>query len=137
MNKVLWRENWLISINELTDYNLQKISWLNKETKSPHWSFAEFMCSYFNDLTLENGYEEYLKIDWVTEKEYLVLKNWHNQLEKYKSPNENDWADDLILNDKNWIEIVKIGKTAKENLFIGLTENEKEILKKNLVSEIQ
>ena len=59
MNKVLWRENWLISINELTDYNLQKTSWLNKETKSPHWSYVEFMCSYFNDLTLENGYEEY------------------------------------------------------------------------------
>ena len=58
-------------------------------------------------------------------------------MEKYKSPNENDWADDLILNDKNWIEIVKLGKTAKENLFIELTENEKEILKKNLISEIQ
>lgn len=48
------------------------------------------MCSYFNDLSLENGYEEYFKIDWVTEKEYLELKDWHYQLTKYKSPKDND-----------------------------------------------
>jgi hypothetical protein len=137
MNKEIWRENWLISINELTDYNLQQKSWLNKKTKNPHWSFIEFMCSYFDDLFLQDGYEQYLKINWVTDLEYSVIKDWHNKLDKYKSPSENDWADDLILNDTNWIGIVKLGEITKQNLLHILSRNEKEILEKNLISEIQ
>jgi len=137
MDKTLWRKNWLISINELTDYHLQKISWLNENTQNPHWTFVEFMCSYFNDLSLENGYEEYLKISWLTEMEYLTIKDWHNKLNKYESPNENDWAVEQILNDEKWIEIVNLGKNAKENLLYELNENEKKILEKNLLPKIQ
>ena len=137
MTKEIWRENWLHSINELTDLNVQKQSWLNEKLKSPHWSFAEFMCSYFDDLFGSLNYDHFVSENWITENEYLIIKDWHKKLDKYKSPSENEWADNLILNDKKWLKILKIGEVAKRNLAKILTENEKQILEKNLITEIE
>jgi hypothetical protein len=137
MTKEIWRENWLNSINELTDLNVQKQSWLNEKLKSPHWSFAEFMCSYFDDLFGSLNYDHFVSENWITENEYLIIKDWHKKLDKYKSPSENEWADNLILNDGEWLEILKIGEVAKCNLAKILSESEKQILEKNLINEIE
>ena len=137
MTKEMWREKWLDSINELTDLNLQEKSWLNENLKSPHWSFTEFMCCYFDDLHLDLNYEDYIKADWITENEYEIIKYWHTKLNQYLSPNENEWVDNLILKDEKWLEILKIGEIAKQNLSKILNENEKLILNKNLINEIE
>ena len=137
MTKEIWRENWLNSINELTDLNVQKQSLLNEKLKSPHWSFTEFMCSYFDDLFGDFNYEHYVSENWITENEYLIIKDWHNKLDKYESPNENEWADNLILNDEKWLNILEIGEVANRNLSKILNANENLILKKNLINEIE
>ena len=46
-----WRQRWLSSFNELTSIELQQKSWLDRFNKNSHWSFVEFMCSYFDNLT--------------------------------------------------------------------------------------
>jgi|GEM_PF-5637445 hypothetical protein len=56
-DKHLWIERWLGCINELTSLDFQKISWFNRTHTNPHWSFVEFMCSYFDDLAIDEYYE--------------------------------------------------------------------------------
>ncbi|MFV1884399.1 MAG: hypothetical protein ACMZ7B_07925 [Balneola sp.] len=133
--KDMWRENWLDSINELTDFELQKKSWLNKKNKNPHWSFIEFISCYFDDLLIEDfGYEHFLEKKWLTREEYLSIKNWHEELSNYKSPKNDDYNHQAILSDKDWKRIVLLGFNSKEALYKLISEEEKRILLKKLTT---
>lgn len=135
MKREMWRERWLNSINELTSLNLQIKSWLDKGDTNPHWSFTELMCTYFDDLSLQNNYQTILNNGWVTEQEFMIVKAWHEALHKYNSPNDNDHDSETILNDQKWLAIVNLGQTVKENLKNVLTADEIRILtaEKNVI----
>ena len=94
----IWRQRWLESINELTSLRLQESTWQNPPDQSPHWSFVEFMCCYFDDVLADQPYEELVKQKWVEESEYAVIKSWHTNLNEYKSPNNDDYDNSAILN---------------------------------------
>ncbi|WP_316845788.1 hypothetical protein [Pedobacter psychrodurus] len=130
--KKLWREKWLNCMNELTSFDLQKKSWLDRTQNNPHWSFVEFMCSYFDDLAVDNIYKPPLDNGWITLHEYEIIKTWHEELAKYYSPNHDDYNHEAILNDPNWLYILKIGVDSKHTLAELLNENEKEILLKEM-----
>ena len=130
--KVLWRNRWLSSINELTSYELQKKSWLDKTNTNPHWSFVEFMCSYFDDLAIDNDYETPIRAEWISKNEYEVIKIWHKKLNSYKSPKNNDYDVEAILNDKLWQAIVTEGQITKNLLSQIIDKDEVKTLNENI-----
>lgn len=127
-NKGLWRERWLNCINQLTSFDLQKISWVDKTHKNLHWSFVEFICSYFDDLAIDDNYKWQLDKGWVTNKEFEIIENWHIALDNYKSPNNDDYDNEAILNDPIWKEILQIGIKARNELEKILNDTERQFL---------
>lgn len=126
--KIEWRKRWLSSINELTSFDLQKKSWFDKTHSNPHWSFVEFMCSYFDDLAIDDNYKYQLDKGRVTKKEYELIEDWHIALDKYNSPKNDNFDNEAILNDPNWLNILEIGIKAKEELVKTLNESEIDFL---------
>ena len=126
--KKLWRDRWLSCINELTSFELQRKSWVNKSSTNPHWSFVEFMCSYFDDLGIDNDYEYQLKQDWISETEHNTIQYWHKLLGKYNSPTNNDYDVEAILTDEKWLSIVEEGIKVKNELSKIVSKEENEIL---------
>ena len=127
-DKNLWRERWLCCINELTSLDLQRKSWLDRTHTNPHWSFVEFMCSYFDDLAIDENYKYQLDNSWITSQEFEIIKDWHEALDKYNSPKNDDYDHETILNDSKWLEILQSGVTIKSKLASTLNETEKNIL---------
>ncbi|MEO6799223.1 MAG: hypothetical protein ABI178_04745 [Rhodanobacter sp.] len=81
------RLNWLGSLQEFSDYSLQLHAWRGGlEPKNPHWSFREFMCSYFDDLSLSMGYDWPLNDGFVSNEERAAVVEFHQAANKYKCP---------------------------------------------------
>lgn len=127
ISRELFRQRWLDDINQLTSYNLQKISWLDKAIENLHWSYAEFICSYFDDNCIYLGYDFFIKNGFISKIEYDTIKEWHTALDNYKEPKGND---ETILNDPKWIEIVEKGRVSKENLKKIISKHETSYLEK-------
>jgi len=127
-DKDLWREKWLNCINEFTSLDLQKKSWLDRTQSNPHWSFVEFMCSYFDDLAIDDNYKYQLDKGWISKPEFEIIKDWHEELDKYDSPSNDDYDGEAILNDAKWLEIVQNGVDARNELAKKLNEKERQIL---------
>ena len=117
-----------VGINELTSLDLQKKSWLDRTHTNPHWSFVEFMCSYFDDLAIDENYKYQLDKDWVTKKEYEIIEDWHIALDKYNSPKKDDYDNEAILNDPKWLEISQIGVATRNDLAKILNDTERQFL---------
>ncbi len=126
--KKLWRDRWLSCINELTSFELQRKSWVDKSNTNPHWSFVEFMCCYFDDLGIDNNYEFQLKKGWIIKKEFDSIAVWHQLLDKYDSPKKDDYDVEAILTDKKWLMIIEEGEKAKNELSGNISDEEKRIL---------
>ncbi len=127
-DKKLWRERWLCCINELTSLDLQKNSWLDRTHTNPHWSFVEFMCSYFDDLGIDDNYKYPIDSGWLTDQELEIIKEWHEAMDKYSSPKNDNYDHEAILTDPRWLDIVKCGQLMKSKLASKLNETEKKIL---------
>jgi hypothetical protein len=128
MNKEKWRRNWVLILKDLTDLEYQKRTWLNPNNKNPYYSFIEFMCVYFDDLNLNEGYGKLIESNIVTNQEYKSIEKWHNLLDKYNSPNNHDWNNQAILNDTKWLMIIELGKESIENLKPKLNSIERSLL---------
>ena len=133
MQRELWRNRWLGSINELTALRLQRESWLDKENLNPHWSFIEFMCSYFDDLGIDNNYVDQLKNGWISRNEFEIIRRWHGLVDKYNSPNKDDYNHKSIIEDENWLLIIEEGKKAIDELVKGLDVKEVQILTEDII----
>lgn len=131
LTKQLWRQRWLKSINELTSLEFQQKTWLDLNNPSLHYSFTEFMNSYFDDLLSGYEYPFYIIKGWLTQQEYDTISEWHMILDQYESPNRMDNDNLAILNDINWIGITDIGCKAKNNL-IKFLDNTEILLLENL-----
>ena len=130
--KQLWRNRWLSCINELTSFDLQRKSWLDKSNTNPHWTFVEFMCSYFDDLGFENNYDNEIAEGLISEKEFESIRIWHELLDKYDSPTNDDYDVEAILADKEWQMIVETGRNAKNELSRLLCKEEYDILNEEI-----
>ena len=128
MDKETWRRNWLLMIKDLINIEYQKRTWLDINNTNPYNSFIEFMCSYFDDLDLSDGYEKHIKSDFITKTEYKVIAEWHKWLSEYESPNNDDYDNKAVLNDKKWIEIIDLGKKSMKSLKPNLNKIEKGLL---------
>ena len=127
-DKNLWRERWLRCLNELTSLDLQKKSWLDKTHSNPHWSFIEFICSYFDELGIDDNYKYPIDNGLLTDQEFEIIKDWHEALDKYNPPKNDDYDHTAILTDPKWLDILQSGLTMKSKLASTLNETEKKIL---------
>ncbi len=124
----LWRQRWLHCINQLTSLELQKASWLDMTHSNPHWSFIEFMCCYFDELFIDDNYKYPLDKSLVTQKEYDIIKDWHEEIDKYSAPKNDDYNNQAILNDPKWLDILQSGVNVRNKLAETLNESEKQYL---------
>ncbi|WP_459211402.1 hypothetical protein [Aquimarina rhabdastrellae] len=128
MDKEIWRRRWLFMIKDLTDLEYQKQTWLYPNNTKPYYSFVEFMCSYFDDLDIGDGYEKVLALNFVSIPEYESIEKWHKLLSVYNAPNDDDYDNKAILQDKKWLEIIALGKESIENLKPKLNSIERSLL---------
>lgn len=128
MDKETWRRNWILMIKDLTNLEYQKKTWLDCNNTNPYYSFIEFMCFYFDDLDLSDGYEKYIKSELVTKAEYETISDWHKLLSEYESPNYNDYDNRAVLTDENWLKIIDLGKKSLKSLKLNLDKSERSLL---------
>ena len=108
-----WRSNWLQLIAHLANANLQQERWCHPERyPSAYWSFTEFMCMYFDDLALDEGYCSAVESGLVTEEEFAAVAHFHGKLCSYRAPGGNDFNHAAILSDPNWSEVVRAANGA-------------------------
>lgn len=69
-----------------------------------------------------------LSVEYVTQNEFDVLKEWHITLDKYKELNSDIYNPHVILGDPKWIDVVKKGTIAKANLSRMIKQEEINIL---------
>jgi hypothetical protein len=128
MDKETWRRNWLFMLKDLTNLDYQRKTWLDPNNTNPYYSFVEFMCSYFDDLNITDGYDKLIGSDLVTRDEYESIKKWHKLLAEYNSPNNEDYDNQAVLNDQKWLDILELGKESIENLKPKLNSIERSLL---------
>ncbi len=120
-----WRENWLGSIQEFADIEIQKRMWLDASNTNPHFSFVEYFCCYFDDLNLSsNGYISALDSGLVNAKEVAAVADFHQIADTYKSPTDV-YDHQTILSDPLWLEVVAAALRA-QSLLVELIDDPQE-----------
>jgi len=106
--KQRWRLYWIETIYEIANIESQKIS----------TSFEELLSSYFDNLSLFNGYEKALQCGNVTQEEAQNVVLFHDLLYIYDEPNEN-FED--ILEDEEWLNVVNAAQEFWNYLKVSVT----------------
>jgi hypothetical protein len=125
-----WRTNWLSSIQEIADEETQRRLWLDKTNTNPHWSYVEYLCCYFDDLRLSDGYGWAVEEAFVSDEEVTAVADFHRVANAYSSPT-SDYDHQAILSDPKWAEVVAAAKQAQGEL-LGLIDDPHE---RRLLSE--
>jgi hypothetical protein len=128
-----WRRTWLERIAEFSDYDLQRRSWFGSpEYNSPHWSFVEWMCTYFDDISLSSGYAGFVEDGLVSQDEADIVRDFHAAADAYTPPNGDDYDHSVILSDPAWLNVVSLADEARLRLLEILAEpSERTILERN------
>ncbi|WP_223649856.1 hypothetical protein [Hymenobacter psoromatis] len=123
----MWRVRWKSSIEELTSIEYQRKTWMDAAKPSVHYTYVEFMCCYFDDLIFGSDYKLLIQDKWVSKQEVAILSEWHNALDKYSAPLNDDYNDAAILNDPDWIRIAALGAEAWNKLQLLWAESERAV----------
>jgi hypothetical protein len=108
-----WRTNWLSSIQEFADDETQRGLWLDPTNTNPHFSFGEYMCCYFDDLSLsDSGYQCALEEGLVSADEVAAVADFHATARAYESPTDV-YDHQTVLDDPKWAEVVAAAKRAQ------------------------
>ena len=97
-----WRRNWLDAIAYFKDVKTQQRRWLDPTQINPHWSFVEIMCGYFDDCSLDLGYQFWIDKNHLTVQEAAAVYCFHSLASAYKAPNGDDYDHKAILADPKW-----------------------------------
>jgi hypothetical protein len=114
-----WRKRWLSMISYFALYEIQTKMWLDTNNPNPHWTFAELMCSYFEDLGFSDdasSLDELLQEGYISENELSAAELFHKSAFLYKPPNNDHYDHKRILTDAKWIAIVNEAKNVKNKL---------------------
>ncbi len=103
-NPIIWKNNILKSLLDLSDIEFQKETWLGK---NPHFisSYIETINTLFDDFDFER-YVDYYKSINGNDELYSQFNKLINMVNQYQEPD----SDELILKDKKWIAITKMAK---------------------------
>jgi hypothetical protein len=127
-----WRRNWLESVAEFADHDLQRRSWCGgPEYNSPYWSFVEWMCRYFDDYSLSSGYPEFIEDGLVSQEEADAVREFHAAADVYKAPDGDDYNHSAILSDPSWLQVVSLADAARLRLLAIIKEpSERDLLER-------
>lgn len=100
-NPVIWKNNILKSLIDLSDLEFQNETWLGK---NPHFisSYIETINTLFDDFDFER-YADYYKSINGNDKLYLDFNELIDMVNEYQEPD----SEELILKDEKWIAITK------------------------------
>jgi hypothetical protein len=96
------RKGLIYCLHEFSSKELQSY-WVTPANNGLVVSFSECMCTYFDDLGLEEGLEKAVTEGWLSKKETEILSIFHSSAELYNP--KDDYDHENILNDKAWIEV--------------------------------
>ena len=114
--RTAWRKNWLGSLEEMADLEMQRSTWLNPANGNPHCSFVEYVECYFDGLLLqenEGGYPARVTEGLLTAEEARAVEGFHQILTDYEAPNDDDYDHQAILADERWLEVVAAAQSAR------------------------
>jgi hypothetical protein len=124
-----WRGNWLSCLREFADAESQRRTWLDPNNRNLHYSYVEFMCSYFDDILRGDGYHWAIAEGLVTAEESSIVAPLHRLLEQHEAPGKNDYDNEAILNDPAWADITDTAKQVASQLAPVLTDqSERDVL---------
>ena len=119
--RLRWRLQWLDCLRDFADLDLQSRMWLDRSNSNPHWSFVEFMCSYFNDTLHQRDYSWALSQGLVTPEEAEAVASLHQALVGYDAPNGDDFDNLAVLHDPAWRAITVEAARSLEHLSALMT----------------
>lgn len=90
------------------------------------------MGSYFDDVGCDS-YGDRLAEGNLSVEEFDTIKPWHEMLEKYDSPYDDDWNSAKVLADPKWLAIVSTGEVVRRRLETLLGPDELKILKDAMI----
>ena len=104
-------------IEELSSVDLQEKMWLNRNNDTGRISsYAELMCSLYDDLFLERVLGKAMEKYGPSNNALNELYQLNYLLNNYEEPYTNGHIDDeLIIKDSNWQVIVKQAQTVLAN----------------------
>ena len=111
-----WRKNWWGSLEEMADVDMQRSTWLNPDNCNPHYSFVEYVECYFDGLVLndsEGGYSAPIAEGLLTTEEARAVERFHQLLNVYEAPNDDDYDHNAILADERWLEVIAAAQSAR------------------------
>jgi len=107
------RNRWLFSLFEFAHLEFQRRLWVEADYPESIGDYTEAICQYFDDLNLDNGYDDFIQQEIITREEFAVIIDFHNQLNSYvERPEKKSLSDKNILKDVEWINLTL---TAKKN----------------------
>jgi hypothetical protein len=111
-----WRLNWLGSIHDISSFELQTATWLDRNLTNPYWSYIEFVESYFDRFGETFEYKLALKCGLVTPEEVAIVKDLHGALRAHEAPNGDQYDHVAILADPSWHRVVGLAEQARRAL---------------------
>lgn len=132
--KQRWRLYWIHCIFEFSNSKLQKMSWI--EGQGVNWpngeawpsSFDECMTAYFDTLALDDAYLKAIEAGNVSKDEANEANAFHMLALLYDEPSDNH---EMIINDSEWMEVVKSAKEFWDYLKKTVTsQREIDLIKK-------
>jgi hypothetical protein len=109
-----WRENWLRSIEELANINVQHSTWLNPHPTNLHYTFVEYVECY--DDLIFHGYAPCVSAGLLSEDEANAAMELHRLLEDYAPPNGDAYDHEAILGDPAWQAVGASAAVTRERL---------------------
>jgi hypothetical protein len=116
---------WFCQVNELSDIDLQRRTWLDTTNTNPHWSYVEFIESYPHEDQLSYA----LKHGWLTPHEFAILRELGRLLDAHTPPGGNYYDHAAVLADPAWQAVVSAAERAQRRLLAMTTDQrEREML---------
>jgi hypothetical protein len=115
--KINIRDRWVRSIFELAHTEFQKRLWIEADYKNTVGSFSECVCTYFDDLSLEYGYSDFIKEGILSVSDVEIVKELHFKFSTYIELTEKkNLSDKNILIDVEWLNVTNIALKAWNKL---------------------
>ena len=97
-----WRLLWLSTLAYFSDADTQRSKWLDLSEENPHWTFVELMCSYFDDCFIDDNYNRWSNLGYISLEEISIVMPFHILVDRYNPPNGDDYDHKNIITDPKW-----------------------------------
>jgi hypothetical protein len=130
------RKRWLRSLFEFAHLDFQERLWILADYPNSIGDYSEAICQYFNDLSLEEGYSEFIEEGIISKNELDVVRDFHIILNVYtEKPEKKNLSDNKILRDPEWKNICVIAKSNWDKLKYIIESDDELTFMQSLESE--